>query len=62
MSRKACEKELKGKNMIYGMFTKEVNQIPDIPPEVQPFLKQYADVFPDDFLRVYHLLEELSTK
>ena len=49
MSRKVCEKELKNKNVVYVLFTKEVQQAIDIPLEVKPLLQQYADVFPEDF-------------
>ena len=48
MSWKVCEKELKSKNMIYVLFTKEVAQTTDMPPEVKPLLQQYDDVFHED--------------
>ena len=48
MSRKVGEKELKNKEVIYALFTKEVTQAAAIPPEVQLLLHQYQDVFPED--------------
>ncbi|XP_057522558.1 uncharacterized protein LOC130802561 [Amaranthus tricolor] len=48
ISRKVCEKEIKNKNEVYVLVTKEVEQAAEIPQAVKPLLQQFKDVFPDE--------------
>jgi hypothetical protein len=48
INRKLCEKEIKNKEAVYLLFTKEIEKSVAIPPEMSQLLHQYQDVFPDD--------------
>lgn len=48
ITRKTCEKEMKGNREVYLLFTKETNNPTPLPAEVRDLIDQYMDVFPAD--------------
>ncbi|XP_057550663.1 uncharacterized protein LOC130828721 [Amaranthus tricolor] len=48
ISRRECEKEVKGNEELYLLITKEVQEPTPIPPDMKNLLEQYKDVFPTD--------------
>ena len=48
MNRKECDKEIKGREELYLLFTKEISSPTPIPPELRSLIDQYKDVFPNE--------------
>ncbi|XP_057520819.1 uncharacterized protein LOC130801075 [Amaranthus tricolor] len=48
INRRECDREIKGKEELYLLFTKEVSSPTPILPELRDLIEQYRDVFPED--------------
>ena len=60
ITRRECDREIRGRRELYLLFTKEVSKAAPIPPRLKQLIDQYLDVFPTELPAKKHEYEMFS--